>query len=243
MLWVNGFPLVVGETKTPVKDKTSWLNAALDITETYEAEDARLLRPERALVRDRGQGLPLRAGRRAGRGCGCRGASTDRRADAARPGSRAALSVELLLDAGARCSTSSATYTLYSIDTARRQAAADQGHPALPAGRGGRGDRRARARPDRAPGLVWHHQGSGKTLLMAFAAGKLRRETTDAPTVVIVLDRLDLIEQVDARVHARSASAGLRSPRRSDELRRMLRGGSPWRDRARRSSGSRTPAC
>ena len=28
----------------------------------------------------------------------------------------------------------------------------------------------------RRQGLVWHHQGSGKTLLMAFAAAKLRQE-------------------------------------------------------------------
>ena len=36
VLYVNGFPLVIGETKTPFKDKKSWLNAALDITEVYE---------------------------------------------------------------------------------------------------------------------------------------------------------------------------------------------------------------
>src|SRR5690606_6798798 len=46
-------------------------------------------------------------------------------------------------------------------------------------------------------GLVWHHQGSGKTLLMAFAAAKLRQQLDlDAPTILVVLDRLDLIEQV-----------------------------------------------
>ena len=28
VLWVNGIPIVVGETKTPVSDTTSWLNGA-----------------------------------------------------------------------------------------------------------------------------------------------------------------------------------------------------------------------
>src|SRR5579864_7616137 len=40
VLWVNGFPFVVGETKTPVSLQTSWLDAAMDITETYEQKAA-----------------------------------------------------------------------------------------------------------------------------------------------------------------------------------------------------------
>jgi len=38
VLWVNGFPLAVGETKTPTKQSVSWLNAARDIHNTYEVE-------------------------------------------------------------------------------------------------------------------------------------------------------------------------------------------------------------
>jgi type I restriction enzyme R subunit len=63
----------------------------------------------------------------------------------------------------------------------------------------------ARARdPLRDQALVWHHQGSGKTLLMAFAAAKLRQEATalDAPTIVVVLDRLDLFEQLTSEFRA-----------------------------------------
>ena len=50
------------------------------------------------------------------------------------------------------------------------------------------------ADPDRRQGLIWHHQGSGKTLLSAFACGLLRRRIPGC-TVVVLLDRLDLIEQ------------------------------------------------
>jgi type I restriction enzyme R subunit len=36
VLWVNGLPLVVGETKTPVGVQVSWLNGATDIHNAYE---------------------------------------------------------------------------------------------------------------------------------------------------------------------------------------------------------------
>lgn len=38
VLWVNGFPLVVIETKTPVKSSVSWLNGARDIANTYQVQ-------------------------------------------------------------------------------------------------------------------------------------------------------------------------------------------------------------
>lgn len=48
-------------------------------------------------------------------------------------------------------------------------------------------------------GLLWHFQGSGKTLLMVFAAQKLRMiPELRNPTVVIVDDRIDLETQVTA---------------------------------------------
>lgn len=46
-------------------------------------------------------------------------------------------------------------------------------------------------------GLIWHFQGSGKSLLMVFAAQKLRsKKELKNPTVVIVNDRLDLETQI-----------------------------------------------
>lgn len=48
-------------------------------------------------------------------------------------------------------------------------------------------------------GLIWHFQGSGKSLLMVFAAQKLRaHKKLKNPTVVIVNDRLDLETQITA---------------------------------------------
>ncbi|ADU32515.1 type I restriction endonuclease subunit R [Evansella cellulosilytica] len=46
-------------------------------------------------------------------------------------------------------------------------------------------------------GLIWHFQGSGKSLLMLFAALKLRmHEKLKSPTVLIVVDRKDLDSQI-----------------------------------------------
>jgi type I restriction enzyme R subunit len=46
-------------------------------------------------------------------------------------------------------------------------------------------------------GLIWHTQGSGKTLTMVFAGYKLRRRSELAnPTVIIVVDRRDLKKQL-----------------------------------------------
>jgi len=46
-------------------------------------------------------------------------------------------------------------------------------------------------------GLIWHTQGSGKSLTMVFAGQKLRRHPRlSNPTVLIVVDRRDLKTQL-----------------------------------------------
>jgi type I restriction enzyme R subunit len=50
---------------------------------------------------------------------------------------------------------------------------------------------------DRRIGVVWHTQGSGKSLTMAFYAGRVIREPAMAnPTVVVLTDRNDLDDQL-----------------------------------------------
>ena len=52
-------------------------------------------------------------------------------------------------------------------------------------------------------GLIWHFQGSGKSLLMVFAAQKLRMHPKlGNPTVMIVVDRIDLDTQISATFNA-----------------------------------------
>ena len=52
-------------------------------------------------------------------------------------------------------------------------------------------------------GLIWHFQGSGKSLLMVFAAQKLRRcSRLKSPTVIILVDRTDLDTQITGTFNA-----------------------------------------
>ena len=52
---------------------------------------------------------------------------------------------------------------------------------------------------DRRIGVVWHTQGSGKSLIMAFYAGRIVREPAmENPTVVVLTDRNDLDDQLFA---------------------------------------------
>jgi len=52
-------------------------------------------------------------------------------------------------------------------------------------------------RGDRRIGVVWHTQGSGKSLTMAFYAGRIVRERAmENPTIVILTDRNDLDDQL-----------------------------------------------
>jgi type I restriction enzyme R subunit len=52
---------------------------------------------------------------------------------------------------------------------------------------------------DRRIGVVWHTQGSGKSLTMAFYAGRIIREPAmENPTIVVLTDRNDLDDQLFA---------------------------------------------
>jgi type I restriction enzyme R subunit len=79
-------------------------------------------------------------------------------------------------------------------------------------------------------GLIWHTQGSGKSLTMAFAALKLKSHRglssprLENPNLLILTDRLDLHDQISATFEA----CGLPNPRRAEsiaELRGILQAG------------------
>ncbi len=55
----------------------------------------------------------------------------------------------------------------------------------------------SKASGDRKAGVIWHTQGSGKSLLMAFYAGQLvRRSELANPTILVITDRNDLDDQL-----------------------------------------------
>ena len=66
-----------------------------------------------------------------------------------------------------------------------------------PAGRYESGRQRGGEVGDRRIGVVWHTQGSGKSLTMAFYAGAIVREPAmQNPTIVVLTDRNDLDDQL-----------------------------------------------
>ncbi|MBS4010733.1 MAG: type I restriction endonuclease subunit R [Roseovarius sp.] len=82
----------------------------------------------------------------------------------------------------------------------------------------------ARGRDGRG-GVMWHTQGSGKSLLMAFLGGRLMRDPGLAnPTLVIITDRNDLDNQLFATFSRCSALFGEKPEQAEDvdSLRRLL---------------------
>lgn len=79
---------------------------------------------------------------------------------------------------------------------------------------------------DRRAGVVWHTQGSGKSLSMVFYAGRLMKSNKlHNPTVVVVTDRNDLDGQLFSTFSACSELLG-EEPRQADsrsELRELLK--------------------
>lgn len=216
VLWVNGIPLVVIETKTPVKASVSWLNGARDITGTYLPEAPAFFAPNVLLAATEGRefhygsvGQPAESWLMWG--------STDDPYDLDGL-DRVKRSVDLLLTPK-RVLSVLRDFTLFEdvpgggkrklIPRYPQVEAAEAIHDKVLAG----GTR----------GLIWHYQGTGKTLLMAFAALMLLNdERVGGPTVVVVLDRIDLIEQVQRQFR----TAGLprvRTAESKHHLQRLLR--------------------
>lgn len=81
--------------------------------------------------------------------------------------------------------------TLRAADLARADQLAEE------QGRYQAGGRPGGKRGDRRVGVVWHTQGSGKSLTMAFYAGRIVREPAiENPTIVVLTDRNDLDDQI-----------------------------------------------
>lgn len=78
---------------------------------------------------------------------------------------------------------------------------------------------------DRRAGVVWHTQGSGKSLSMLFYAGRISRDAAmENPTVVVLTDRNDLDDQLFGQFDRCSDVLGQKPKQASGraELRRML---------------------
>ena len=84
-----------------------------------------------------------------------------------------------------------------AVDETLRAAELQRGQIGEDGGRYESGGKRGGELGDRRIGVVWHTQGSGKSLTMAFYTGSIIREPAmENPTVVVLTDRNDLDDQL-----------------------------------------------
>jgi type I restriction enzyme R subunit len=221
-LFVNGLPLVIVEAKTPVRQAVSWFDGAKQVHDDYErfipelfapnvfslASDGKELRFGAVhtpldkwspwLVED-GDSVQTQAGSDAPNR-----EQVQRESAAHRSPSRSALktlaaTVPSLLRPHVILDILN-YYTLFATDKKKRRLKIVCRYQQYE-GANMIVQRVLAGFPRK--GLIWHFQGSGKSLLMVFAAQKMRLQATlRNPTVLIVVDRLDLDAQISATFHA-----------------------------------------
>ena len=77
-----------------------------------------------------------------------------------------------------------------------------------------------KGKEDKNKGLIWHWQGSGKTLTMIFAANKLYyRNELENPTIFLIVDRIELEDQLYKEFNA----LDLVKPEKIDSIRKLKR--------------------
>jgi type I restriction enzyme R subunit len=222
VLWVNGLPLVVGEMKTPVGAHISWLNGATDIHNAYEKKTPEFFVPNVFSFASEGREFRYGAVGQSPELWLNWSSTTD---EIAPPGLPNVLrSAELLLTP-LMVLDILRTFTLYSSRRTANGALRMKVIPRYPQVEAVEAIIARCRDPKKKQGLIWHHQGSGKTFAMAYAAAKLRHQSDlDAPTIVIVLDRLELIQQTEAEF--KSVGIGtMKTAETKEELRGLLKNG------------------
>jgi type I restriction enzyme R subunit len=216
VLLVNGFPLVLIEAKTPVRQAVSWVDGALQVHDDYEKNVPELFACNVFSVATEGKDLRYGSIRMPVELWG-----PWRMDDDAVPQGLSGLqhAVSSLLRPTVILDILS-NFTLFATDKKKRRLKIICRYQQFEAGNR-IVDRVIAGRPKK--GLIWHFQGSGKSLLMVFAAQKMRMEPKlKNPTVLIVVDRIDLDAQISSTFHASDIPNLVKAETR-EELERLLR--------------------
>lgn len=219
VLWVNGFPFVIGETKTPLKASVSWLNGARDIHDIYEPECAPFFASNLLSFSTEGKAFHYGAVGQPSEKWLPWGSTSDPYDLEGWP--RVKRSAELLLTPR-MVLTMLRDFVLYdrpNVDGKPQHIKLLARYPQVEAAMA----IHDRVLSDRRRGLIHHHQGTGKTLLAAFAALQLLNDDkVGGPTVLVVLDRLDLVDQT-MRQFRTAGLPRMEEAKDKDELRRLLK--------------------
>ncbi len=193
---VNGLPVVIGEAKTPTRSAVTWFDGAFQINEIYEKQVPAMFVPnvfsfatEGKLFRYGSIRMPIEMW----------GPWRDEENQEEGQLHHVKATVKSMLRPDVVVDILQ-NFTLFATDKKHRRikiicryqqytttnqivARVVKGYP--------------------KKGLIWHFQGSGKSLLMVFAAQKLRMHPIlGNPTVMIVVDRIDLDTQITATFNA-----------------------------------------
>jgi type I restriction enzyme R subunit len=195
VMLVNGIPLVVAEFKTPVRPAISWLDGAMDIHDDYEKTIPQLFVPNVFSFSTEGKTF------RYGSVCmplelwgpwrdligGNVGLTEIKQA------------LSLIMKPGVILDMLQ-NFTLFATDNKNQRIKIIARYQQFE----GANLIIERVKEGKIKkGLIWHFQGSGKSLLMVFAAQKLRRAIElKSPTVLIVVDRVDLDTQITGTFNA-----------------------------------------
>ena len=216
VLLVNGLPLVIVEAKTPVRSAVSWVDGAVQV-QRYEHDAPELFVANVFSVATEGKDLRYGSVRMPIKDWG------PWRLDDAAPLAGQLASVEAAARSLMRPSVVLDilnNFTLFATDRKKRrikQVCRYQQYE----GANLLVQRVIAGSPKK--GLIWHFQGSGKSLLMVFAAQKLRSmPQLKNPTVLVVVDRVDLDSQITGTFHA-SDIPNLVKAQTREELEKLLR--------------------
>ena len=207
VLFINGIPLVVGEAKTPTRPAVSWLDGAIQVHDDYEVNVPAFFAPNVLSFATEGKTYRFGAIRMSldlwapwrddtppspvPTGEGGRGVRTA--LAEVETAIRGLLRPDVLLDILHH-------FTVFATDKQHRKIKIicrfQQYHAANQIV-----ERVVKGRIKK--GLIWHFQGSGKSLLIVFAAQKLRLHPhLRNPTVLVVVDRVDLDTQITGTFNA-----------------------------------------
>jgi type I restriction enzyme R subunit len=219
VLMINGIPVVVGEAKTPIRPSVSWLDGAHEVHSIYENAIPQLFVPNILSFATEGKELFYGAIR-----CPLEFWAPWRTEDDDNQISKALGLAEIgkeLTDllSPARLLDIMRSFSLFTTNKKKQRI------KVIPRFQQYEGANKIVARVIEGKikkGLIWHFQGSGKSLLMVFAAQKLRRaKQLKSPTVIVLVDRTDLDTQISGTFNAADV-ANVESTDSIKELQQML---------------------
>jgi type I restriction enzyme R subunit len=200
VLFINGIPVVVGEAKTPIRPSVSWLDGAHEIHQIYENAIPQLFVPNILSFATEGKEL-FYGGIRTPLEFWAPWRLEDEDEALARRLGLGEIGKEMgdllhpkrILDILQNFSLFSSNNKKQRIKIIPRFQQYEGANKIVERVKEGRIKK----------GLIWHFQGSGKSLLMVFAAQKLRRSAElKSPTVIVLVDRTDLDTQISGTFNA-----------------------------------------